>query len=46
MKNENGKKAAAAKLTWKLLMMSGTIGPRMLVNRDITKKVKKTNPTM
>ena len=46
MKKENGKNAAAAKRTWKLLMMSGTMGPRMLVSSDITKKTRKTNPTM
>src|SRR5690242_21237524 len=42
MKKEKGSKAAADKLTPKLLMMSGTSGPRMFVDRDITKKIAKT----
>jgi hypothetical protein len=46
MKNEKGRNPAAVRLTWKLLMMSGMIGPRMLVNNEITKNVKKTKPTM
>ena len=27
-------------------MMSGTMGPRMLVRNDITKNTRKTKPTM
>jgi len=46
IKKENGNKAAAARLTLKLVMMSGTIGPRMLVSSDITKNVRKTMLTM
>ena len=34
------------RLTPKLVMMSGTIGPKMLVSSDITKNVRKTKPTM
>src|SRR5215468_12015155 len=46
MKKENGRRAAAVRLTPKLAMMSGTIGPRILVSSDITKKTRKTMPTM
>src|SRR5206468_9889156 len=46
MKKEKGRRAAAVRLTWKLLMMSGTIGPKILVKSDITKNVKKTRPTI
>jgi hypothetical protein len=45
MKKEKGSTAAAVRLTRKLLMMSGTMGPRMLVRNDITKNTSKTKPT-
>src|ERR1700737_722969 len=46
MKNENGRRAAAARLTLKPLIMSGTIGPSMFVSSDMTKNTTKTNATM
>lgn len=47
----NNKKAkarnpAAVMLTGKLLIMSGRIGPRISVNKEIAKNVRKTKPTM
>jgi hypothetical protein len=45
MKNANGKNAAAVRLTWKLLIMSGTMGPMMFVSSEITKNVRKTKMT-
>src|SRR5437016_6375822 len=46
MKNEKGSRAAAASVTLKPLIMSGTIGPNMFVNNDMTKKTTKTSATM
>jgi hypothetical protein len=42
MKKEKTRNPAAVRLTWKLLIISGTIGPRMFVSRDMTKNVSKT----
>ena len=46
IKNAKAKNPAAVRLSWKLLMMSGTIGPRMLVSREITKKMIMISETM
>src|SRR5687768_12931795 len=46
MKNEKGRKPARPRLSEKLLMRSGTIGPRMFVISEITKKIRKTSPTI
>ena len=48
IRNKEGERqeSRGRRLTPKLVMMSGTIGPRMLVNSDITKNVRKTKPTM
>ncbi len=40
-KKENGKKPAIPILRSKLSMISGTNGPRMLVRKEITEKIKK-----
>src|SRR6266853_5445641 len=46
MKKEKGRRAAAARVTLKPLIMSGTIGPSMFVNSDMTKNTTKTSATM
>jgi hypothetical protein len=45
MKNANGRKAENVKLNLKLLIMSGLRAPKMFVIKEMTKKVKKINPT-
>jgi hypothetical protein len=45
MKNAKARKPAAVKLTWKLLIISGTIGPKIFVNSEMRKKVRKTRLT-
>jgi hypothetical protein len=45
IKKEKGSTAAAVRLTRKLLMMSGTIGPSMFVRNDITKNTSRTKAT-
>ena len=46
MKNANTRNPAAIRLTRKLPMMSGTIALIMLVNKEITKNVRRTRLTM
>jgi hypothetical protein len=46
MKKAKGRSATMVRLRRKLLMISGTRGPMMLVRSEITKKMRKTSPTM
>jgi hypothetical protein len=46
MKNAKGRKAENVKLSLKLLITSGLRAPNMFVIMEITKKVKKINPTI
>src|SRR5271169_2147491 len=46
MKKQNGSTATIVYDTWKLPIMSGTSGPRMLVRNEMTKKISSTMPTM
>jgi hypothetical protein len=46
MKKAKGKKATVVRLNEKLLIISGTKGPMMFVKKDITKNVRKINPSI
>jgi hypothetical protein len=45
IKKEKGRNPARPKLSLKSSKMFGTSGPRMFVNNEITKKIRKTSPT-
>src|SRR5690606_5795577 len=45
-KNENGKNPASPTLSEKLLMMSGMIGPRIFVRKDMTKNTRRIRMTI
>jgi hypothetical protein len=45
MKNAKGRNAENVKLSLKLLITSGLRAPKMFVIKEMTKKVKKINPT-
>ena len=45
-KKEKGKNPAMPMLRSKLVMISGTSGPRMLVKKEITAKIKKISATI
>ena len=46
MKNAKGRKAEKIRLNLKLLITSGLSAPKMFVIKEMTKNVRKINPTI